>query len=330
MSNNDQNIKEEARAATREILMMSQSFKNMPVEEQRNVYKSVLEEQMARLRGEPDNGVSREMRIRKSSDLLDDDRHDRSFDEGVEGFEDLVDSVDFPKFVADLLNAVFTANINVMKSQTDDYIRLMKEATTGLATFIKKIDDTTTFAYLAENNSDEFNISMESDGEGGEKLALTDPQGEPVDIGDNEVKAKIMDAKIKMAQEHRGALREMLLMGITRLVVEKGEIEAEVNFEFKGKRSVNKEDKALLRTSKNRQFNKSYIGRIVPITPFGADRSQTELSVSSTKSSAQDELSAKLRGFVNIQFKTDYFKLDNFANMYGPASKEDKEAAAPK
>ena len=31
---------------------------------------------------------------------------------------------------------------------------------------------------------------------------------------------------------------------------------------------------------------------------------------------ATDDLTATLHGKVNIQFKTDYFKLDNFANMY--------------
>jgi hypothetical protein len=32
---------------------------------------------------------------------------------------------------------------------------------------------------------------------------LTDSSGEPVDIGDNEVKSRIMDAKIAMAREQR-------------------------------------------------------------------------------------------------------------------------------
>ena len=43
---------------------------------------------------------------------------------------------------------------------------------------------------------------------------------------------------------------------------------------------------------------------------------------------SEDELKAKLRGFVKIQFKTDYFKLDNFAQMYGPASQDEKAAAS--
>ena len=332
------NLKQAARDKAKDILSQSASFKHMPPAEQKDIYKNVVEEQMALLRGEDPyaGAMARKKKggmVDKSTDLLDDKRHEKGFDEGVDSFEDLVDSVDFPQFVKDLLKAVFDANITVMKAQTDDYIRLMKQATTGLATFIKQIDNTTTFAYLAENNSDDFGITMEEDGDGGEKMVLAKPNGEKVDMEDNEVKAKIMDAKIKMAQEHRAALREMMLMGITRLVVDKGEVEAEVNFEFKGTRQVDKKDKALVKTSKSKGTSVRYSRGIFGFLPgptagHTSSTRQTQLSVSSTKSTASDELKAKLRGFVKIQFKTDYFKLDNFAQMYGPASQEAKDAAA--
>ena len=164
---------------------------------------------------------------------------------------------------------------------------------------------------------------------------MTNPKGEAVDIGDNEVKAKIMDAKIKMAQEHRAALREMILMGLTRLVVEKGEIEAEVNFEFKGKRTGEKKDRALNKTSSSSgtsaRASSGFLGKLFGGGGIGRTSSTqtTKFSVSSAKSTSEDELKAKLRGFVKIQFKTDYFKLDNFAQMYAPPSEKEKQAALP-
>ena len=333
------NVREAAKEQARNILAKSASFRHMPYDEQKQIYQDVMNEQMSLMLGNGNGHLSGQMKkkgdfVDKASDLLDDKRHEKGFEEGVDSFEDLVDSVDFPQFVKDLLKAVFDANISVMKAQTDDYIRLMKEATTGLAKFIKQIDNTTTFAYLAENNGDEFGIFMEEDGEGGQKMELTNPQGEKVDMEDNEVKAKIMDAKIKMAQEHRAALRETILMGVTRLVVEKGEVEAEVNFEFKGKRTVDKGDKAGVKTSKSSGTSAGFSGGLLG-SIFGGPRvghtsstRQTQFSVSTTKSTSEDELKAKLRGFVKIQFKTDYFKLDNFAQMYGPASQEEKDAAA--
>ncbi|WP_236613254.1 MULTISPECIES: hypothetical protein [Rhodonellum] len=335
-STNFTDMKEAAKERTRNILASSSTFPHMPYVDQKKIYQDVMNEQMAIMMGNGNNELASQMNkntVKKSSDLLNDKRHERGFEGGVDAFEDLIDSVDFPKFVRDLLKAVFDANISVMKAQTDDYIRLMKQATTGLSTFIQQVDNTTTFAYLAENNSDEFGIVMEDDKEGGEKMELTNAKGEKVDIGDNEVKAKIMDAKIKMAQEHRAALREMILMGVTRLVVEKGEVEAEVNFEFKGTRDLDKADKAAVKTSSSSGtsggFSGGLLGSIFGGPRFGSTSStrQTQFSVSTTKSKSEDELKAKLRGFVKIQFKTDYFKLDNFAQMYGPVSQEEKNAA---
>lgn len=335
--NNPKYIKDVARDRAREILSNSDAFKNMSIDDQKTTYVSVVEEQIDKLRRSNDGYGDEYSQAKKASDDIDDARHEKGFEDGVDAFEDLVDSVDFPAFVRDLLKSVFDANISVMKAQTDDYIRLMKEATSGLAKFIKQIDDTTTFAYLAENKSDEFNISMEDDGEGGEKMSLTNPKGDAVDIGDNEVKAKIMDAKIKMAQEHRAALREMVLMGLTRLVVEKGEIEAEVNFEFKGVRSGDKHDNAANKTTESSGSSKRANVGLFGFGGFGFgggignsnSKRTTKFSVSSANSKTEDELKAKLRGFVKIQFKTDYFKLDNFAEMYAPASAEDKQAALP-
>lgn len=359
--NSPKYIKDVARDKAREILSKNDAFKNMSIEDQKKIYINVVEDQIDKLRksnGNYRDGFSEskaglidklvqnaktKQGADRASNLIDDSRHEKGFEDGVDAFEDLVDSVDFPAFVRDLLKSVFDANISVMKAQTDDYIRLMKEATSGLAKFIKQIDDTTTFAYLAENKPDEFNISMDQDADGNEKMNLTNPKGEVLaedgksgDIGDNQVKAMIMDAKIKMAQEHRAALREMVLMGLTRLVVEKGEIEAEVNFEFKGTRSGDKHDKAMNKTSESSGSSKrANTGAVMSFLGIGggagktSSKQTTKFSVSSANSKTEDELKAKLRGFVKIQFKTDYFKLDNFAQMYAPPTAEDKQAALP-
>jgi hypothetical protein len=334
---NYNNIQEAAKEKTRKILGESPAFLHLAFDDQKKIYQDVMNEQMSIMMGNGHGRLATEMKggfVNKSSELLDDKRHEKGFEEGVDSFEDLVDSVDFPQFVKDLLKSVFDANITVMKAQTDDYIRLIKEATTGLAKFIKEIDNTATFAYLADNNRDEFGITMEDDPDGGQKMALTNPQGEKVDVEDNQVKIKIMDAKIKMAQEHIMALKQIIMMGVTRLVVDKGQVEAEVNFEFKGNRKIDKADKAGVKTSKSSGSSVSGSSGLMG-TIFGGPRGghtsstrQTQFSVSTTKSTSTDELKAKLRGFVKIEFKTDYFKLDNFADMYGPASKEEKAAAA--
>jgi hypothetical protein len=241
--------------------------------------------------------------------------YDPGFTGDTKAFTELVQSVDFPKFVADLLKAVFDANLKVMKTQTDSYIKLMQEATKSTADFIKKVKDEDAFAKLAESRSDKYNVTTERQADGTSKLALTNPEGSKVDHDDADVKRHLLEAKINMAKEHRAALREVLLMGVTRLVVKKGLIEAGVEFSVKATR----ESKA---HHDDQNINVSQVhGEYESPLPWGGpsggfDVSNTNIQVNTSDKKATDDLSAKLTGKVSIEFATDYFKLDNFANMY--------------
>jgi DNA polymerase III gamma/tau subunit len=202
----------------------------MPLADQRDIYGSLVEDERNRLLG-----ISKSMATDSGKDMGY-KGYDPGFGGDTKAFNELVDSVDFPKFVADLLKAVFDANLKVMKQQTDSYIKLMKEATKSTADFIKKVKDDDTFAKLAESRSDKYNVTTEKQPDGSTKLALTNPEGEKADLEDAEVKRHVLEAKINMAKEHRAALREVLLMGVTRLVVNKGVIEASVDFSVKASR----------------------------------------------------------------------------------------------
>lgn len=54
---------------------------------------------------------------------------------------------------------MFDANIQVMLAQTENYINLMKAASKSVTEFVKAIDDTAAFGYLAENNGDSFSLT---------------------------------------------------------------------------------------------------------------------------------------------------------------------------
>lgn len=331
MSNNvelipsEPQIKERARAQARDILGGSDVFKAMSVEDQRSIYNSVVQDQMAKEMTR--YGLASPMAT-DSGKQMGYKGYDPGFGGDTRAFNELVDSVDFPKFVADLLKAVFDANLTVMKQQTDSYIKLMKEATKSTADFIKKIKDDESFAKLAETRGDQYNVTTEKQADGSSKLVLTNPEGEKQDVEDNEVKRHILEAKINMAKEHRAALREVLLMGVTRLVVEKGEIEAGVEFSVKASR----ESKA---HHDDQNINTVALGVEYGLFGVGASLnvSNTNIQVNTSDKKATDDLSATLKGKVNIKFKTDYFKLDNFANMYADggvaALKQGTAAGAP-
>ena len=296
------------------------SYHALNFAEQKSVYLALVEEETDReraRRGLPSLAVARAMAT-DSGEQMGFDGYKPGFEGSTKAFNELVDSVDFPQFVADLLKAVFDANLKVMKQQTDAYIALMKEATKSTADFIKQIKDDESFARLAENKSDQYNLSMETAEDGSMKLGLTDPSGGAVDPGDAEVKKAIMETKIAMAQEHRAALREVLLMGVTRLVVEKGTIEAGVEFQI----TANRKSTA---SHKDQNVNVATVAQEYQ-SPFGGifggpsgsfNMTNTNIQVNTSNKEAADTLTAKLQGKVNIVFKTDYFKLDNFATMYG-------------
>ena len=336
-----------ARQQTMSQLSQVAGFGSLPRAEQESIYRNVYNERLSSLTdGTNSDGAGTALamagprRRERASDSIDDDRHQN---ERIEQAGDLagefVEAVDFPGFVQDLLTGVFDANLKVTLEQMTAYQDLLKTATQSVAKFVNAIDDTAAFGYLAENNSDDFNIDFsdnEEESDGTPKAVLTDKDGNPLDIGDNTVKAKIMEAKIAMAKEQRMLLRETILMGISRLVVEKGVVKASVLFDMKAGEKIKKQDKAALKesmsSSRSRQGGTGLIGKIFGGGSGGSTRSRrkTRISVSSAKSEASTDLAAKLAGSVDIEFKSDYFKLDNFATLFGEGG-DDTQAgnAAP-
>ncbi|MBH5322454.1 hypothetical protein [Aurantiacibacter sediminis] len=325
-------LAELAIARTRAALSGSKSFQSLDVAEQKQLFGEMYRSnyaQLAEATGTPERPVRprRMSRAQAASDDIDDDRHlNTRIDQTGDLAGDFIGQVDFPGFVRDLLKGVFDANLEVTLAQMNSYQELLQTATASVSKFVNAIDDTAAFGYLAENNSDEFSIDFgDGSGTGGEGEAqLTGPTGEPLDIGDNEVKARIMDAKIAMAKEQRALLRETILMGITRLVVEKGNVKASVLFDIKSTEEVVKRDKAAQKdtytSGRSGRMSTGLIGKLVGGGGVGrsSSRRKSKISISTVDSKATTELAAKVAGSVDITFKSDYFKLDNFATMYGP------------
>lgn len=321
-------IKAQALKSTRDILADSLSFSAMPEKEQRALFKDIYNQQVSSLSQAPAVEAMKKVpkiKDKKASDLIEDERHyNKRIEEAGQMAGDFVRQVNFPQFVSDLLKGVFDANLEVTLKQMDSYQQLLKTASASISKFVQQVDDAAAFGYLAENNADEFSIDFsdeEKDDTGQPKAVLTDKDGTPLDIGDNQVKAKIMDAKIAMAKEQRKLLRETILMGITRLVVEKGNVKAAVIFDIKAKEQIKKTDKAASKQSFSAgayaRGSTGLIGKIFGGGGAGGSSSyrSTQISVSSAKSEASTELAAKITGSVDITFKSDYFKLDNFMEI---------------
>jgi hypothetical protein len=344
-----QAVKSEAMSTTRDMLSNVAGFQTMSPTDQKALFQQVYRAQCAELtrpggRYGPAAQASTLPRAfadpKKASDMIDDKRHlNRRIDQAGQLAGEFIEEVDFPKFVRDLVKGVFDANLEVTLKQMEAFQKLLKTATASVATFINKIDDTSAFGYLAESQPDMFSLGFPDDGEkdeaGDPKPALTDKEGNKLDLGDNEVKAKIMEAKIAMAREQRAMLREVILMGVTRLVVEKGVVKAACKFDIKAAEKIDKNDKAALQEASSTSASLTAGGGILG-SIFGHPRGGTthssqksKISVSSAKSQATTDLTAQVSGSVEIQFKSDFFALDNFATMYGPITAGPAAPGAP-
>ena len=325
-----EDIKQLARNHSRDVCASSASFRNLEFAEQKSMFEGVYQDEYTRLMKEhgldpsshaqgmsiqsglaPTHG-SELSRGLVASDLIDDKRHlNRRIDQAGNLLSDFVEDINFPDFVADLLEGVFDANLNVTLSQMETYTDLMKEATKSLADYVNEIDDDEAFVRLVDRNRNQFGLNFTNP----DKPALTDPSGAPINPNDSEVRAKIVDAKLELARERRALLRETILMGISRLVVEKGTVKANVSFNIRAMEQIAKSDEAdeNAQEIKNRWKYRGFFGTRSRTT----NKTTRQITVASTDSTASTDLSAKMEGSVEIQFKSDYFKLDNFANMYG-------------
>ena len=320
-----------ARAEAQSVLASSRSFAAMAPHEQLALYRSLvtaaLSRPEARSRGMEDAKPVNQLPDAPTMGGLTDanvknSRLDTLADQGTQFIQD----VNFPQFVKDLLKGVFDANLQVTIQQMETYQKLLKTATDSLAKFVQKVDDAAAFAYLVDQKPDEFSMVFddgmgESDGEGGQassKPVLADKQGNVLDLSDNVLKARIMDAKIAMAKEHRAMLRETILMGISRLVVEKGVVEASVLFDVKAEENIKRQGKSgseFQGTKATESGGGFFSGLFGGGDETTTQERRTQISVSSVKAIADSKLAAQIKGNVKIQFKSDYFKLDNFAKL---------------
>jgi hypothetical protein len=305
----NEKLKQQARDKARSILSKSQSFPAMARSEQLQVYRDLVAEQYQNIARQ--SGLSTGL---TAADLLREKKNAR-IEQAGGLLSDAVHDVDFPGFVRDLLTGVFDANLDANERQMEAYRKLLKEATREVASFVNDIDDESAMYRLVQDDN-QLQVSFPDSGFSDDNASaqdlpvVTDKDGQ--EIPSNDIKAKILDTKLAMARERRTLLRETLLMGISRLVVEKGTIRASVEFRINAaeKTQTNQQAKDILQKSTNSALGfPAFLGS-------STIRKASKISIAASNSQTSTDLSNTLKGSVEIQFKSDYFKLDNFTQIF--------------
>jgi hypothetical protein len=259
-----------------------------------------------------------------------------------------IQAVDFPKFVADLLKGVFDANLDVTQKQMDSYAQLVDRIVKPAKEFISSIDDDVAMMTVAQRYGNRFKLQplklnatrthASAIGGGSSSSKKTDASSATMKLvnldgseADNaEVQSKIMEAKLELVEKHQRLLEEMLLMGVTRLVVDKGVVKATVDFHLTAVESIGsgiggQEERQhdQLEADSEEAYARMQAGGLFWSASGGGSMARShrdvqsllQISTAQADGSSDTTSDTKLHGEVEINFKSDYFSLNNFKEI---------------
>lgn len=255
--------------------------------------------------------------------------------EGVEQFGEMVKKVDFPAFVSGLVNGVFRAVVDASIEQMKAYAELLAACSKTVDEFARD-NITEGAARDAVRNRFPGSVTMDTSGESarlrlregasGDELAAS-YQLDLVDLDSDEGEAALLAAaKLQLARERQQLMATMVLLGINRIVVTNGQINAKVVFDMRADDSAKRRAEAEMH---DEQKSASSAGAAaVTWQPWGAGGGYAHSSQShvATVSSAIDdtsesraEVKAQLSGDVQLKFKSETFPLERMVSAGGLA-----------
>lgn len=227
-------------------------------------------------------------------------------------------AIDFPSFVGSLIQGTFQAIVDSSIQQMEAYATLLKNVASTVDRFMA---DNVSEGMARDHLADQYGGVFGRDtSRGMPKLSIKQQdEDQPLpsflqdlgfastsDIDDDAVENVIVPAaRRNMAEERQRLLATMVLMGINRVVVDDGEINAKLQFHIDASETM----KMRFDQQKTTAGNMSgYAGR----SPFSAQ----SVMVNTASLNAQSDLNvrADLTGQVKVKFRSETFPLERFAD----------------
>jgi hypothetical protein len=269
--------------------------------------------------------------------------------EGVEQFGALVKKVDFPKFVGGLIKNVFQAIVESSIEQMRAYGELISNVAKTVGDFANdNISQAAGRDWLAQKYPGSLEVRS-----GAQSGALAEgdaaPAAAPVlaakgenvevklaevsrDLGivppitsidDPQAELKIVTAaRLQMAKSRQQMLASMVMLGINRIVITDGSINAKVIFDMRAEDKVKRKFDAQMSDTESQRaatsMNASYGGWMSPVDVDVHGEAETNHvatvgSALDETSESKAEVKAKLSGEVRVNFKSDYLPLEKMA-----------------
>lgn len=250
----------------------------------------------------------------------------------------LMEAVDFPKFVGGLIQNVFQAIVDATIQQMRAYGELLKSVSQSVDQFAQdNITLDNARDYVADRFPDALKVQDNPDG-GGRMLALNEVDdmeaamarinaelglAQPVDdISDAEQEQRFVQAaRLQMARSRQQMLSSMVILGINRIVVTDGQINAKVVFDFRASDEMMRDAQAgLTDTTSSSNRNQTRAGFGLPWSGASTQNENVQRHMTTVSSSVNEEseskqeMKAKLSGEVRVNFKSDYFPMEKLAS----------------
>jgi hypothetical protein len=270
--------------------------------------------------------------------------------QGVEQFGELVKKVDFPRFVAGLIDGVFNAIVTSNLQQMRATGELIANVAKSIDEFARdNISENNARDWLTDRFPDKLGIEESSSASGfaegdaapapqakitvtaenpeealaeiGRELNMAKPPG---DLSDATQEAELVrQARLEIARGRQQLLASMVMLGISRIVVTDGLINAKVVFDMRASDQAARTATASMydRTSSS-VSTRAKIGYGSWFSPVSSSMSAETRNdhMATVQSSVEDtseskaEVKAKLTGEVRVNFKSDYLPLEKMAN----------------
>jgi hypothetical protein len=270
---------------------------------------------------------------------------------GVEQFGALVQKVDFPRFVGGLIKNVFQAIVESSIEQMRAYGELIANVAKTVDQYMSdNISPDAGRNYLAQRYPDVLSVQLSQTdtefdasapapapaattqlvatgdnapqrlGDISRDLAIDPPVS---DISDPNAELKIVTAaRMQMAKSRQQLLASMVMLGINRIVVTDGSINAKVIFDMRADDSAQRHYTASMNDVSQQKYKEqtstSFGGWLSPVdwsmsAEGEQDHMATVTSAVDETSEAKAEVKAKLSGEVRVNFKSDYLPLEKMA-----------------
>jgi len=243
--------------------------------------------------------------------------------QGVEEFKNLVETVDFPQFVSGLIHGVFQAIVDASIQQMEAFGDLLAATAKSVDEFANDhIADDQAREQIASRFPSIVRLERNTEEGGGTKLApatedtsdFTPLQqfartNETVDFNDGESERKFLAAaKLELARQRQKLMALMVLLGINRIIVTNGRINAKVIFDIRASDYAKR-----MASAGMTDIEQSSAGAAAATwQPWGAAGAYAHQShVATVRSSVDDtseskaQMKAQLSGDVRVNFRSE-------------------------